>query len=153
MGQLLLRVLSRYRQTVLTEAEKRGFGDLRSPHLHVLAHLGAGIRLTDLAMRAQLSLAAASEFVSDLERLGYVERRRDLADGRARLIVPTARGRKALKEGAKVASAIEQRWALLVDDERLAQAFEVLQQLVNRLEGSERLPDQTPERRESATVA
>jgi hypothetical protein len=39
-----------------------GYPDLREPCLRIFGNLGApGIRLTDLATRAQLSLATASE--------------------------------------------------------------------------------------------
>ena len=48
----------------------------------------APIRLTDLAARAQLSPATTSELVSDLQRLGYLERRTDGTDRRAKLILP-----------------------------------------------------------------
>jgi DNA-binding MarR family transcriptional regulator len=58
----------------------------------VLGNVGRkGMRLTRLADRAQLGLAACSELVNDLERLQYVERRPDPSDGRAKLIVRTAR--------------------------------------------------------------
>ena len=42
-----------------------------------------GVRLTDVAARAQLSLAATSELVNDLQELGYLERQPDPRDGRA----------------------------------------------------------------------
>ncbi|HYI46606.1 MAG TPA: MarR family winged helix-turn-helix transcriptional regulator [Actinomycetota bacterium] len=138
LGPLLLRLLYHYRQAVTVEAEKLGFGDIRSPHLQVLAHISSkGTRLTKLAERAQLSLAAASEFVSELEELGYVSRRVDPADRRAKLIVPTARGRKAFTRGAKGAAEIERRWALLVGDERFEEALDVMQDLLDGLGMSE----------------
>ena len=125
------------------EAARLGFGDIRSPHLQVLAHISTkGIRLTELAARAQLSLAAASEFVSELEDLGYVRRRVDREDARAKLIVPTARGRKAFKDGARGAVRIERKWASLVGDRRLAQAVWTLQQLLDALDESERTSDE-----------
>lgn len=46
-----------------------------------------GIRLTDLSAWAQLSLATASELVRDLQALGYLERRADGTDKRAKLII------------------------------------------------------------------
>lgn len=72
-----------------------------------------GVRLTELADRAQLSLAATSELVNDLVDLGYLVRRPDPADGRAKLIDLTERGRDLMgMAGAKVAD-IEQRWSTL----------------------------------------
>jgi DNA-binding MarR family transcriptional regulator len=138
LGQLLVRLLYHYRHAATEEAKRLGFGEIRSPHLQVLAHISnKGIRLTELADRAQLSLAAASEFVSELEELGYVARRADPADRRAKLIVPTARGRKAFRDGAKGAAEIERRWASLVDDARFEQTLEVMQELLDGLSGSE----------------
>jgi DNA-binding MarR family transcriptional regulator len=153
VGQLLVRLLYHYRQAATAEAAELGYGDIRSPHLQVLAHISTkGIRLTTLATRAQLSLAAASEFVSELEELGYVERRADPADGRAKLIAPTAKGRRAFKDGARGVAEIEQRWSLLVGDERFEQAIAVLEELLDRLVASERTSDGEAADREAVTV-
>jgi DNA-binding MarR family transcriptional regulator len=116
------------------EAARLGYPDIRSPHMQVLAHIsGRGIRLTDLAARAHLSLAAASEFVTELEELGYLERRPDRRDGRAKVIAPTKKGRSAFREGQSGAAAIERRWAAMVGSDRFEQAFEVLEQLLEQL--------------------
>jgi DNA-binding MarR family transcriptional regulator len=69
-----------------------------------------GIRLTDLAAKAQLSLAACSELVDELQRLGYLERRPDLSDGRAKLIFPTRKGREVLDAAGQSVAELEQRW-------------------------------------------
>jgi DNA-binding MarR family transcriptional regulator len=143
LGRLLVRLLYHYRQAAAVEAAKLGYGDIRSPHLQVLAHISTkGVRLTELAGRAQLSLAAASEFVSELEKLDYVERRVDPGDGRARIIVPTARGRKAFREGARRAAYLERQWALLVGAERFEQASEVFRELLDGLDQAERTSDE-----------
>jgi len=69
-----------------------------------------GIRLTDLAATAQLSLAACSELVDELQGLGYLERQPDPSDGRAKLIFPTAKGREVLDAAGKAVADLEQRW-------------------------------------------
>jgi DNA-binding MarR family transcriptional regulator len=69
-----------------------------------------GIRLTDLAAAAQLSLAACSELVDELQGLGYLERQPDPSDGRAKLIFPTAKGREVLDAAGKAVADLEQRW-------------------------------------------
>jgi DNA-binding MarR family transcriptional regulator len=138
-GQLLVRLLYQYRREAAVEAARLGYPDIRSPHMQVLAHIsGRGIRLTELADRAHLSLAAASEFVSELEDLGYLERRPDRRDGRAKVIVPTRKGRSAFREGQRGAAAIERRWAALVGRDRFEQALEVLEQLLEHLGEVER---------------
>jgi hypothetical protein len=78
IGQLLVRLLRQFRAELFEPAAGHGYPDLREPHLHIFGNLGGdGIRLTDVAARAQLSLATASELVSDLQELGYLERRAD----------------------------------------------------------------------------
>jgi DNA-binding MarR family transcriptional regulator len=63
----------------------------------LLRHLGeAGpIRASDLAASACLDLSTVSRQVAGLESLGLVERRRDPLDGRASLLLLSARGRAA----------------------------------------------------------
>src|SRR5829696_5042580 len=90
IGQLLGRLLRQFRVELFTPAAERGYPDVREPHLQIFGNLGVdGVRLTDLAARAQLSLAATSELVNELQDLGYLERRPDPADGRAKRIFPT----------------------------------------------------------------
>lgn len=138
IGQLLVRLVSHARTETALEAARLGYPDIRSSHIQVLAHISArGIRLTELAERAHLSLAAASEFVSDLEELGYLERLRDRRDRRAKVIVPTEKGRKAFKDGRRGAARIERRWAALAGNDRFEQACGVLHELLDKLDDAE----------------
>lgn len=121
------------------EVARLGYPDIRPSHIQVLAHIpGKGIRLTELAERAHLSLAAASEFVTELEELGYLERLQDRRDRRAKVIVPTEKGRKAFRDGRRGAARIEQRWAALAGSDRFEQACELLQELLDKLDDAER---------------
>jgi DNA-binding MarR family transcriptional regulator len=102
-----------------------------------LCHSTAGgpdpVVRTDLAARAQLSLATASELVSDLQQLGYLERRADGTDRRAKLIFPTSRGRQALDDAGDRVAQIEQHWSQIVGPKRFADACRTLQELVDTL--------------------
>jgi DNA-binding MarR family transcriptional regulator len=51
-----------------------------------------------------------SEVVASLEQRGYVERRPDPADGRARLVCLTASGRKLRRVGTTKIRELEQLW-------------------------------------------
>jgi DNA-binding MarR family transcriptional regulator len=122
-----------------------GYTDIRAHHAHVLANVGArGIRLTELAARAQLGPAAASEFVTELERLDYLERRSDPNDSRAKLIFPTRRGRQAFKDTAKYVTKIEQHWAALVGTARFEQSCDVLQEILDQLSAEAPLASEPP---------
>lgn len=132
VGQLLGRLLRQFREELFAAAADGGYDDLRMPHLQIFGNVGIdGVRLTDLAARSQLSLAATSEFVSELETLGYLERRRDPADGRAKLIFPTPRGRRALDDAGGRVADIEQRWATLVGPDTFASSMRTLQNLLD----------------------
>jgi DNA-binding MarR family transcriptional regulator len=74
---------------------ERGHAAVRAPHRAVFEFLDdAGTRPSTLAERAGLTKQSMGELVVHLEHHGYVERVADPADGRARLIVATARGRE-----------------------------------------------------------
>jgi DNA-binding MarR family transcriptional regulator len=68
-----------------------------------------GSRLTDLARGANITPQAMGELVDELEELGYVERRPDPTDRRAKLIVLTERGRACIAAGISTIEGIEER--------------------------------------------
>jgi DNA-binding MarR family transcriptional regulator len=79
-----------------------------------------GSRVTDIAERAQLTKQTVVYLVNELERLGYVERVPDPADGRAKLVRPTERGHAAVAEARRVAAELEAEWTALIGRERMA---------------------------------
>ncbi len=87
-----------------------GHSSIRAGHGCVFRfiHQG-GCRLTDLASSSGLTKQAVGEVVDDLERLGYVERRADPADRRAKVISLTETGADAQQTALGIFSDIEQR--------------------------------------------
>jgi DNA-binding MarR family transcriptional regulator len=139
IGQLLVRLLNRMRMDVLLEAQPK-VPEIRFPHLQIIGNIVGtdGIRLTDLANKAALSLAACSELVNDLESQGYLERCADPNDGRAKLISPTARGRRLLEEAARAIEGLEERWRALCPPGAFDDALTTLDCLLRELENSGR---------------
>ena len=88
-----------------------------------------GTRLTELADRAQVTKQTASLLVSALEREGLVERVPDPADGRARLIRLSARGREAAERAKEVVMGVEQEWTAHLGPERAERLREDLVRL------------------------
>ena len=75
-----------------------GYEDLRLAHSRIFENLGdEGATVTVLAQRAQMTKQSMGELVIDLERLGYVERRTDPSDRRAKLVVLTSKGSTAIQ--------------------------------------------------------
>jgi DNA-binding MarR family transcriptional regulator len=68
--------------------------------------------------------------VDELEQLGYVERRPDPADRRAKLVVPTKRGLAKLRLGDQVVAEIERRHAEAVGLRTYAEFRNVLRSIV-----------------------
>jgi len=134
IGQLLLRLLGEFRSDLAAPRAGAGYGDIRDPHLQIFGNIRmGGIRLTELAARAQLSLAATSELVNDLVALGYLERRADPSDGRAKLIDVTPRGRALMAAAGERTLDIENRWAALVGPRRFAEMCATMQELLDAL--------------------
>jgi DNA-binding MarR family transcriptional regulator len=69
-----------------------------------------GTRLTELAARADMTHQSMSELVAGLEARGWVERRPDPTDGRARLICLTPAGRDVTRRGLHHIHEIEAQW-------------------------------------------
>ncbi|MBP2452817.1 MarR family winged helix-turn-helix transcriptional regulator [Mycolicibacterium lutetiense] len=134
IGQLLVRLLREFRSELADPRTGAEFSDIRDPHMQIFGNIRiGGIRLTELAHRAQLSLAATSELVNDLTELGYLTRRPDPADGRAKLIDLTARGNAAMSFAAERVADIEQHWARIVGGRDFDQMCTTMQQLLDEL--------------------
>lgn len=69
-----------------------------------------GSRLTTLAESADVTKQTAGVLVDNLVESGYLERRPDPTDGRARLITITARGREVQAIGREAVARIEVEW-------------------------------------------
>jgi DNA-binding MarR family transcriptional regulator len=81
----------------------------RAAHSAVMAHIDidGGTRLTTIAARANITPQAVGELVDDLERLGYVVRRPDPDDRRAKRIVLTEHGQACVDAALRTIAALE----------------------------------------------
>ena len=108
---------------------RRGFADFRPSHGTIGQHIAdRGSRVTDLARLAQISKPSVVYLVNDLERLGYVERAADPADGRAKLVRLTERGVRAQQAAREIVAEIEEDWSRLLGGD-----FASLRELLHRL--------------------
>jgi DNA-binding MarR family transcriptional regulator len=136
IGQLLGNLLRLFQ----AELAERGEGTtsvsgIRPAHLQVFGTIKAdGTRLTELASSAGLSLSAMAELVDGLEHLGYLERRADPSDGRAKLVCLTERGWDAIREGRRLISAIERDWATALGEDSFEALCRELQRLLDVLD-------------------
>ena len=78
-----------------------------------------GIQVSEIATLARVRKQSAAEAVAQLERAGYVERRPDPNDGRARLVFLTPRGEAVRPIAQKAGRQVEAHWAELIGAEAL----------------------------------
>jgi DNA-binding MarR family transcriptional regulator len=117
-----------------------GFPDIRPAHSINLFRVidPAGTRPGELARRAGITPQAMAEIVRYLEARGYAERVPDPADGRARIVRLTPRGRRASAVAADVFTGLEARWEQHLGQRRMAQ----LRQMLGELAGLRAAPPQ-----------
>lgn len=70
----------------------------------------AGMRLTDLAEQARVTKQTAGALVDQLERAGYVVRRPDPSDARARLVTLSDAGVRLCRMAAEEVDRVEATW-------------------------------------------
>jgi DNA-binding MarR family transcriptional regulator len=113
------------------EIEKSEFEDIRPAHACVFRYVReAGLRLTEIAELTNMTKQSVGEVVDDLTERGYVERLPDPADGRAKLICLTPRGKEAQEFGFGIFATIEDRWAERYGADRIADLREILEEIV-----------------------
>jgi DNA-binding MarR family transcriptional regulator len=121
LGVMASQLLIAVEDELFGRLHERGFQEIVPRHRSVLAHLSAeGLRATELARRSGQLRQVIGDIVDDLEALGCVERRPDPADRRAKLVVPTARGRRQLETADAIMSNILRRHARVLGTARFA---------------------------------
>jgi DNA-binding MarR family transcriptional regulator len=108
-----------------------GLGDLRFADGLIFQHLvGGPVTISALAEELEISQQAVSKSVADLERRGYVTRRADPDDARARLVALTARGEAAIEGGRRHRAAISAELGQRLGPRRVESARRLLLDVV-----------------------
>ena len=109
---LLLYLPYRAMETeVFAALQRSGFADLTLAQARVFQRIGAGgTRLTALADQARVTKQSAAVLVQALEDAGYVYRKPDPRDARARLVCIAQRGEAAVQVAADAVRRVEDEW-------------------------------------------
>jgi DNA-binding MarR family transcriptional regulator len=133
LGVLASQLLFRVQAELFARLAEAGYDDLHPRHGAVLAYLDEdGIRATELARLSGRHKQIVGRMVDELEELGYVERRPDPADRRAKLIFPTERGLEQLRLEDEIVAEIEARHAKAVGGRNYAAFRDALRGVVAR---------------------
>lgn len=109
IGQLLRDAFGDFEQRLLTGLRDAGVTKMRPKYNAVLRHLDEeGTRATVLAERAGLTRQALTQIIDELEVIGYVSRRPDPGDRRAKLVAYTDRGLRSFRDSRRLIEEIEQ---------------------------------------------
>ena len=133
LGVLASRLLFSLQEELFAKLAAAGYDDLHPRHAAVLAYLDEdGIRATELAQLSGRHKQIIGRMIDELEELGYVERRPDPEDRRAKLIFPTKRGLEQVRLGDEVIADIEARHAQQIGGRTYAEFRDVLRAVVAR---------------------
>jgi DNA-binding MarR family transcriptional regulator len=133
LGVLASRLLFSLQDELFARLAESGYDDLQTRHGTVLAYLDEdGIRATELARLTGRQKQIIGRMVDELEELGYVERRPDPEDRRAKLIFPTERGLEQVRLGDEIIADIEARHAREIGARTYADFRDVLRGVVAR---------------------
>lgn len=128
-GQLLFAV----QDELFATLAEQGHPGLRPQHGAVLGYVDeGGTRATDLAIASGQHKQVVGKLVDELELLGYVERHPDPTDRRAKLIVPTAKGKDQMMKSDAIMAAIGDRHAARMGPAAYGQFVEFLHELTRR---------------------
>lgn len=123
---------------LFTKLAAAGFDDLRPVHRSIIRDiLVEGLRPTELATRLGLSKQAVNDILRELETKGYISLEPDPADGRAKRIVVTDRGRRLTETAARLSRAVGSRWAARVGERRYEVFESVLRDIADPGETAE----------------
>ncbi len=130
IGRLLLRAQRDFDAELNARLRERGYPDVRLAHSALFAQIDPqGTRSSELAERAGMTKQGMGQLVADLEKKGYVERVEDPADGRAKLVRLTKKGRQHVRDAREIIGEIEEAYALRLGDGRLATLRAILEDL------------------------
>ena len=133
LGVLSSRTLFGLQRELFARMSEQGHPDVRPRHGAVLAYLDEeGSRATDLAAQSGQHKQVIGTLVDELVQLGYVERRPDPADRRAKLIVPTDKGRDHMARSDAVLAGMEAEHARAVGEQAYAEFKRVFKLVAER---------------------
>lgn len=144
LGQLLLRAWRLVVADGLEQVHAAGFDDVTAGHLPVFANLSGdekdGVRLVDLAARAQVSRQWMARVAKDLEARGYVRLDSDPDDQRAIRVRLDARGRAFRAAADRRMANLVAQYSKDIGAARVAALHDTLSRLIDALSDSAAAP-------------
>jgi DNA-binding MarR family transcriptional regulator len=127
----LLPLLRRAERSITSHLVGRlreaGFAGLTATHGNVFPYIEPdGSRVADMARRAGVTKQTMAEFVLLLEQQGYVERRPDPIDQRAKLVALTPLGVDVVRVAGAAIREAEAQWELVIGADEMTRLRDLL---------------------------
>ena len=134
VGALLRVVWQWVRDEMYLGVVAAGYDDLNPAHIGLWRYPGLeGLRPSQLAERVGITKQSVNDLLAYLEQHGYLLRVPDSADGRARVIRITSKGRRLEQTIYAQAGAAELRIAEILGAKRFTQLHSSLELLTDQL--------------------
>jgi DNA-binding MarR family transcriptional regulator len=134
IGAMLRMVWQWVRTQIFAGVVAAGYDDLNPAHVGLFRYPGIeGLRPTELADQLQITKQSVNDSLRHLEQSGYLVRRADPADGRARIIRLTAQGRRLETVVIRQAKEAEQQIADMLGRGHFMQLRNGLEELANQI--------------------
>ena len=137
VGAMLRVVWQWVRDQLYAGVVAAGFDDLSAAHVALWRYPGLdGVRPSQLADRVGITKQSVNDLLGHLEQHEYLMRVPDSADGRARVIRLTSKGRRLQETIYAEAGSAQLRIAEILGPRRFTQFHSSLELLTAQLEGS-----------------
>jgi DNA-binding MarR family transcriptional regulator len=134
LARLLIEIGGNFNRCVLLRLNQEGYPDIRPAHQTVLANLGTGaVRVSELAGRAQVTQQAMGKTLKELEHRGYIVRRIDSTDKRAKAIELTEKGRALAHSTLRIQAQVRQDYAARIGANELDALEQQLRSALGKL--------------------
>tara|TARA_R110000823_G_scaffold315482_2_gene447822 strand:+ start:789 stop:1202 length:414 start_codon:yes stop_codon:yes gene_type:complete len=134
MGAMLRVIWQWVREQIFNGVVAAGYDDLNPAHVGLFRYPTLdGLRPTELADQRQITKQSINDLLRHLEQSGYLLRKIDPADGRARIIRLTAQGRRLERIINSQAQAAEQRIAEMLGNSRFTVLRNGLEELADKV--------------------
>jgi DNA-binding MarR family transcriptional regulator len=118
LGRHLILLFRAFEQELLEELTGRGFQDITGADLQILRFVKPeGSHAVEIAELLGITKQGVGKAVLSLEERGYVKRKADPHDVRAKLIIFTSSGKKLIGEAIAFIETIEARYEALIGEQ------------------------------------
>jgi DNA-binding MarR family transcriptional regulator len=133
LGILLGLAYQAFTDELRADLRTRGFTDLGSAYGYVFRALSLEpLHLQELATRLDMTAQGAAKIVNEMVERGYVERKPDPEDGRAKQLRLASRGRAALAAARRFHATYERRLRAQLGENTVDETRRLLDSMIAR---------------------